>query len=91
MGKVEIGNFCCFEFLFTQMFIEKFSMFRMTFVQIAQFDWLQGQHKWLIFEKVCFSKTINRLKVKHVKVHKCLWHRRIVKLCFIIAVLLQIF
>ena len=38
--------------------------FDMTFVQIAQFDWLPGQHKWFIFEKVCFSKTISRLKAK---------------------------
>ena len=49
MGKEEIDNFSVslgiFGFFFTEMFIEKSSMFHMTFVQIALFDWLLGPHQ----------------------------------------------
>ena len=34
-----------FEFFFTEMSIEKSSMFHVTFVQIAYLDWLTGRHK----------------------------------------------
>ena len=55
MGKVEISTVSVIEFyFFTEMFIE-FSTFHTTYVGIALFDWLLGQHKLLIFEKVCFS------------------------------------
>ena len=27
-------------------------------VQITEFNWLLGQHKWLIFETFCFPKAI---------------------------------
>ena len=50
LGKEEIDNFSVslgiFGFFFTEMFIEKSSMFHMTFVQIALFDWLLGPHQW---------------------------------------------
>ena len=37
------------------------------FVGIALFDWLSGQDKKLILEKkVCFSRTISRLKVTYM-------------------------
>ena len=49
-GKVKIGIFFLsqwgyLEFIFTEKFIEKSSMFHMAFVQIAEFDWLPGQQK----------------------------------------------
>ena len=53
MGKVEIDNFFCLNgdvwIFFTEMFIEKCSTFHETFVQIAEFDWLPGRQKGLIF------------------------------------------
>ena len=33
------------EFIFTEMFIELSSMFRMVFAQITEFDWLSGRQK----------------------------------------------
>ena len=46
MGIEEIDNFFCligiFGIFFTEMFIEKSSMFHTTFVQITLFDWLLG-------------------------------------------------
>ena len=46
MGKVEIGNFTIVQnFICTEMFIALFSTFHKTFVGIAEFDWLPGQHK----------------------------------------------
>ena len=48
--KVKIDNFFTspsgyLEFIFTQMYIEESSMFHMSFVQIAEFDWLPGRQK----------------------------------------------
>ena len=56
MGKVEICNFFLsqwryLEFFFTEMFIEKSSMFCITYVQIGVFDWLSGRQKGSIFVK----------------------------------------
>ena len=49
MGKEEIDNFFCLIrdilIFFTEIIIENSSVFHMTFVQIALFDWLTGQHK----------------------------------------------
>ena len=49
MGKEEIDIFFCLIgdiwIFFTEMFIEKSSMFHATFVQIALFDWLLGPHQ----------------------------------------------
>ena len=47
---MEIGNYCChildiWSFVFIEMFTEKSSMFHIEFVQIAELDWLPGQHK----------------------------------------------
>ena len=45
--KVKIDNFFClnrdiWNLLFTEMFFESSSKFRMAFVQVAEFDWLPG-------------------------------------------------
>ena len=46
MGNVKVDKdyyFCLnFEFIFTEIFIEKSSTFRIAFVQIVVFDWLPG-------------------------------------------------
>ena len=42
------------------MFIEKFSMFHMAFVQIAEFDWLPGQQKGIFYK---ISYNIRRKKL----------------------------
>ena len=57
MGKEEIDNFFCligdiWNFIFTEMFIELSSMFRTTFVQIGESDWLSGWQKGSIFVKM---------------------------------------
>ena len=73
MGKVEICNFFLsqwryLEFFFTEMFIEKSSMFCITYVQIGVFDWLSGRQKRVNFRKkrlkIFFSETIWRMKPK---------------------------
>ena len=44
-------------------------MFRTTFVEIGEFDWLSGRQKGSIFRKKClkifFSETILGMKPKH--------------------------
>ena len=49
MGKEEIDKFFCLIgdilIFFTEMFIEYFSTFHMTFVQIGEFDWFSGGKK----------------------------------------------
>ena len=56
MGKEEIDNFFCLIedilICFTEMFIEKSSMFHMTFVQIGEFDGLSWRQKGSIFVKM---------------------------------------
>ena len=56
MGKVEIDHFSVslgiFGIFFTELFIEYSSTFRMTFVQIGEFDWLSGLLKGSIFVKM---------------------------------------
>ena len=57
MGKEEIEIFFCFirdiwKNFFTEMFIEKSSMFHSFFVQIGEFDWLSVQQKGSIFVKM---------------------------------------
>ena len=72
MGKVEIGNFFCFivdnRILFLQKCLLNSSPYfiRRIFVGIALFNWLPGQDKKLFSKKVCFSRTISRLKVAYM-------------------------
>ena len=62
MGKIfSLKKDIIMEFIFTEMFIEKSSTFHMAFVQIAEFDWLPGQLKGLILEKI--SETIRWMKL----------------------------
>ena len=56
------------------MFIELSCKCYMKVVQIAEFDWLLGQHKRYFFkdiQKVLFSETINWMKV-NLPSHTCL-------------------
>ena len=41
-------------------------MFRLTFVQIGEFDWMSAQQEGSIFEKkkIFFSETIRGMKLK---------------------------
>ena len=52
MGKEEIVSLGIVQFFFTEIFIEKSSMFHMTFVQIASFEWLLVQHTVLSFKNI---------------------------------------
>ena len=56
MGKVEICSFFLPKWRYlkkkiTEMFIEKSTMFHITFVQIGVFDWLSGRQKKVNFRK----------------------------------------
>ena len=63
------------EFIFTEMFIEKFSTFHMAFVQISEFDWLPGRLKWLILEKILNNLLLRDHKVDEANtLHICLRH-----------------
>ena len=51
MGKVKVGLFVLspwryFDKSFTEMFLEKFPMLQMNFVQTVGFDWLTWQLKY---------------------------------------------
>ena len=57
-----------FGFFFTEMFIEKSTMFHITIVQIGVFDWLSGRQKRVNFRKNVLKsssqETIWRMKPK---------------------------
>ena len=71
MGKVEIDHFFCLLWdnldFFTEMFIEYFAMFRTTFVQIGEFDWLSGWLKGSIFVKIMFKYLLRNHKGEGAK------------------------
>ena len=52
MGKEEIVSLGIFQFFFTEIFIEKSSMFHMTFVQIVSFKLLLAKHRVLSFKTI---------------------------------------
>ena len=57
MGEEEIDNFFCLigdilNFFLQKCLLKPSSQFRMTFVQIGEFDWLLGPQKGLIFVKM---------------------------------------
>ena len=60
-----------FAIFFTEMFIEKPSMFHITFVQIGVFDWLSGRQKASIFIKMFNQRTNGP-----VNAHLIPWHTK---------------
>ena len=57
------------------MFIEKSSMFHMTFVQIGEFDWLSAQQKGSIFVKMFKNLLLRNHKGNKAETwHTCLGH-----------------
>ena len=50
--------FLLFHWRYLEMFIEQSSTFHMNFVQIAEFDWLPGRHKRLLFVKIFKSPLL---------------------------------
>ena len=59
-------------------------MFHTTFVQIAQFDWLTGQHKGQILEKIFKILLLrNRKEDESETWHTCIGHCPLQKLCFL--------
>ena len=57
-------------------------MFNMTFVQIDDFDWLSGQHKGSIFQKMFKNLFRNHKGDEAQTWHTCLGHYPLHKLCF---------
>ena len=91
MGKVELGNIYRFigdnRILFLQKCLLNSSPhFIRLLLELLNLICCQGNIKYLIFEKVCFSRTINRLKVTYM--FMALATSLVV---FFIAELLQIF
>ena len=74
------GNF------FSEMFIEKSSMFHMTFVQIDVFDWLSGLQKRSVFVKMFKNLLlINHIEYEAETWHTCLGLYPLQKLCFLFS------
>ena len=77
MGKVEIDHFFCligdfWKKKITEMFIEYSSTFRMTFVQIGEFDWFSGLLKGSIFVKMFKYLLLRNHKGEGAKtLHTC--------------------
>ena len=66
------------------MLIEKSSKFRMTFVQIGEFDWLLGRQKGLIFVKMFKNLLLrNHIGDEAETCHTCLRHKPLHNLCFL--------
>ena len=92
MGKVEICNFFLsqwryLEIFFSEMFIERSSMFHMTFVQIGLFGWLWGRQKGSILVKMFKNLLLrNHMEDEAETWHTCLGHCPLQKLCFFISV-----
>ena len=71
-------------FVFTEMFIEKSSMFHITFVQIGVFDWLSGRQKGSIFVKMFKNLLLRNHKVDEAETwHTCLGHYPLQKLYYL--------
>ena len=59
-------------------------MFHATFVQIARFDWLAGQHKVYIFEKIFKILLLRNCMEDEAETwHTCIGHCLLPKLCFL--------
>ena len=57
------------------MFIELFSTFHLTFVQIGEFDWLPGRQKGSIFVKMFKNLLLrNHMGDEAETWHTCLGH-----------------
>ena len=74
MGKVEIGNFYCLigdnRILFLhKCLLNSSSHFIRLLSELLNLIGCRGYINSLIFEKVCFSRTISRLKVHQVHVY----------------------
>ena len=74
MGKVEIGNFYCLiednRILFLQKcLLNSSSHFIRLLSELLNLIGCRGNINSLIFEKICFSRTISRLKVHQVQVY----------------------
>ena len=76
MGKEQIdfflSNLGYMDFFHTEMFIELFSTFYTTFVQISEFDWLWVLQKGSIFIKMFKNLLINHKGYEAETCHTCL-------------------
>ena len=74
MGEVEIGNFYCLigdnKILFLQKcLLNSSSHFIRLLLELLNLFDCRGNINSLIFKKICFSRTISRLKLKVHQVH----------------------
>ena len=79
MGKVKNGHIFLshrifLELIFTEMFIEKSSMFHMFFVQITEFDRVVRAKNRVIIRKNIQQLPRNHRVDEAVTFHTCYWH-----------------
>ena len=67
------------------MIIEHSSTFHMTFVQIAEFDWLSGRHKGFVFLKIFKNLLLGNYKGDEVAyfVYMLMTFKPLRELCFV--------